>query len=448
MGYLTPEKLYFSAFAGPATITVGDSYVNFGRGLALNLVRNAQIDIDSSVRGAQVVVSPGMWDLQIVSGVVNQVQVQMVNPNRDLRANRNHLVNGARVTRYGLGPLTVSAHGVAYSFAETLDDPNWQGGVKRYGEIGAPDAIVGGAGVEGYTGPVDWYVEGNWFQYREDQLLPHGQEPAYAVYGSMSFYPGPLSVLVEGKRYRNTERMNVHTAPERYEIVSGPTLEYERVITEDSSSAVNSNDIYGGLMRVDWAAVPGRVTPYASVLVQRDNDLENHFNRSPETIVHPMLGLDLQGDVVNLWTNLGYRRDIRDSHGADQLFHADAALGVPLPGQWHADATWDIWHYKWGENQNQQHDFTTSTLAVAAHWHPQGLAFIVYNDFTNDPLIDSKGNIADSVYLAGEVQWNATERTQVKAFYGAYRAGIRCAGGQCRMMPGFDGGRVTVLHTF
>ena len=52
------------------------------------------------------------------------------------------------------------------------------------------------------------------------------------------------------------------------------------------------------------------------------------------------------------------------------------------------------------------------------------------------------------MYGAVELQWRAWDSGVVKAFYGAYRAGIRCAGGQCRNLPGFDGARLTFDATF
>lgn len=443
------EKAWFTADLGPVEVTVGDSYMSVGRGLALNLIKNTQIDVDTSLRGIKAESSLGAWDLSVVTGLTNQQQIMQDNPNRLIRANRSNLVNAVRVDRYGLGPVNVGAHGVVYNFTEAVEGP--VEGFQRYGELGDPDALVGGVGAEAFLGPVDLFVEGDWFQYR-DPVLFGGEEvePGYAVYGTAAFYPGRFAVLVEGKRYKDTERLNTLTSLQGYEIATGPSLEYERVITEDSSAAVNSNDIYGGRVRADFMAKPGVFIPYIDVGVFRDQELGGlHFNRSPETIVHPVVGMDLQGDHVTALVNAGYRTDIRDEHGRDQLVHLDAAFSFPLPGALHGDATWDIYHFWWGENANQQHDFYTSTLALAAH-HPSGVSAILYNDFTNDPLAQSqaKGNITDDIYMAGELQYMPNDRTQIRVFYGAYKAGIRCAGGQCRLLPAFEGARVAVTTSF
>ena len=72
----------------------------------------------------------------------------------------------------------------------------------------------------------------------------------------------------------------------------------------------------------------------------------------------------------------------------------------------------------------------------------------VYQDWTDNPLIRSVGNLAENLYGAVELTYKPRPGSQIKAFYGAYKAGIRCAGGQCRSLPGFEGGRVSWQAVF
>ena len=88
------------------------------------------------------------------------------------------------------------------------------------------------------------------------------------------WYLGPTTWQLEGKRYKNAERVNTPVAGELYEVAVGPTLEYERAITEDSSATLNSQDVWGSRLRVDWTAVPAQVVPYVSAAVFRDVDVE------------------------------------------------------------------------------------------------------------------------------------------------------------------------------
>ncbi|MCP4804675.1 MAG: hypothetical protein GY913_33990 [Proteobacteria bacterium] len=446
--YANLEKSWVTARANWGEVQIGDAYTSFGRGLALNLVKNTDIDVDTSIKGAKAYASFGDWDLQLVTGLVNQQQVQQYNPNRQIRGNKNHMVTGLRFDRYALGPANVGAHAVVLEMAEDVDANSPWG---RYGEAAdGIDMAVAGATAEFYAGGVDWFVEGDWYEYNDPALLAGREdEPSYGVYGSASFYPGNLAILVEGKRYKNTELVNAITTGEGYELMVGPSLEYERVITEDSSAAVNSNDVYGGRVRTSLSLKKGKVIPFVAVGAYRDLELGGlHFNRAPETIVHPVMGIDFQGAHQQLILNTGYRYDLRDDgFGADRLAHIDATWAFPLVGPFHGELIVDAYKFQWGDNENQQHDFVTSSLSAAVLTEG-GWVFVVYQDYTDDPLVNSSGNITDSVYLAGEAQYQPTDRVTVKGFYGAYKAGIRCAGGQCRRLPGFEGARLSCAVTF
>jgi hypothetical protein len=75
-------------------------------------------------------------------------------------------------------------------------------------------------------------------------------------------------------------------------------------------------------------------------------------------------------------------------------------------------------------------------------------AFIAYTDYSNDPLVRTTGNLAENVYGALEAQWMPSAATTLKVFGGAYRSGIRCAGGQCRLLPGVEGVKASFTSAF
>ena len=446
--YLNPEKVWFKYENSRNAVQIGDFYTAFGRGMALNLSRNVDIDIDTSIQGVSAVFRPGAWDVTAVVGQLNRQQVFQDNPNIGITIDNRHFVGGLRAERFGLGPANIGAHAVVYNFA---DDGGWNGG---FDNLSSPlDAIVGGASAELMgVGGVDWYVEGNVINYPTEALdvVSDDEDIGYGVYGSASFYGSSTTFLVEAKRYSDLERLGGALAGELYEVAIAPTLEYERSITEDSSAAMNSNDIYGGRFRVDWSAVPGELIPYASVSVFRDDELGGlHFNRTEETIVHPMLGLEWVAHDKATFLNLGVRNDIRDGgdNKVDRHIHGDVNLKLPLFAGLHLDYALYAEHFHWGVNQFQQHDYVEVESSFGIQ---KGSALTVtwFTDVTTDPLVDSTGNLAESVYGAVEVQVKPTSALTLKAFYGAYKAGIRCSGGQCRLMPGFDGARASVVGTF
>ncbi len=465
--YATLEKLYVQRRGPVVELTLGDAYASFGRGIALNVVRNTDIDIDTSIRGVKAVAHLGRVDLTGITGVSNRQQVSQDNRNLDLARDIPHMVTGARAEVFGLGPVNAGAHGVIYSFGR---DRMPGGGLERYTQ--PVDAMVGGATLDasGVLG-VDWALEGDLFQYQAEELLDEERSgPGYAVYGSASAYPGRAVVLVEAKRTVDTERLNTFVAGDEWELASVPTLEYERAITEDSSAAVNSNDLYGLRARLDYALATDptatAVRAYGSVASFRDCDTGGlHFNQTPETVVHPLAGLEVLGAKNNLRLNGGYRVDLRDAPGGssplcgaqeeaqdlganepDRMAHLDADLHVHLFGHEGVEIALTGYHFAWGTNPSQQEDFLE--MANALTWqHGESLALTLFQDWSNNPLIDSEGNLGEQLYGAAELQWKLTPGLVMRAFYGAYKAGIHCSGGQCRSLPGFEGARLSLQGT-
>ena len=76
------------------------------------------------------------------------------------------------------------------------------------------------------------------------------------------------------------------------------------------------------------------------------------------------------------------------------------------------------------------------------------MSFSWFTDFSDNPLVNSTVNLSEGIYGAGELQYKPSTNVTLRASYGAYKAGIRCSGGQCRLLPGFDGARMSVQANF
>jgi hypothetical protein len=454
--YVNLEKVRASFEDSWGSVALGDSYVAFGRGIALNLNRNVDIDIDSSVQGVKAVLRPGAWDITVVAGQANRQQVFQDNPNVSpgqaitMFGDRRHLIGGVRAERFGLGPANLGAHGVVYDF---VTEEGFAGALKEYDPF---DAVVGGVTAEflGVAG-VDGYFEGDVFAYGQNQPSPLGEDVSplgHALYGSTAFYPSPFVVLLEAKRYYQAERLNTTLSQELYEVAVAPTLEYERVITEDSSAALNSNDIVGARLQIDWTAIPQKLSPYVAMGLFRDSALDIlHFNPTPETIFHPQAGVEWIDGEIGVLMNVGYRVDDRDGRfGADRHAHVDLSSNFPLPGKFLGYVAAYAESYRWGVNPLQQTDYFESETSYSLAYASDA-AFTVYLDYTTNPIVKAsgrQGNINEALFLAGEIQVKPAKAFTIKAFYGAQKAGIRCAGGQCRQLPGFEGARLSAVGTF
>lgn len=445
--FINLEKIRLSYQRGDLSLSFGDVYAAFGRGAALNLNRNVDIDIDTSIQGVKMLWRPGLWDIQMVAGQLNRQQVFQDNPNIGIFDDRRHSMGGVRIERYGLGPANVGAHGVLWNFTTE------EGLEAAFDNLDtAPDVAVVGGNVELLgLGPTDWYVEANGYLFPTDDTF--GGEPAtpgYGLYASGAAYAGIATFLLEFKRYYQTQRVNGLLAPELYQAAIAPTLEYERAITEDSAATLGSNDLWGTRLRVDFTAIPGALVPYTSLAVYRDEEQGPlHFNRSPEWVFHPMAGVEYTQGAWSVLANAGYRHDRRDDEadGADQQLHGDVLARLPIAKGFSFDLSVGLEWYQWGNNPVQQTDYVEMESSFALQYK-NWLTLIWYTDYSTNPLIDSTGNLSDAVYGAGEIQIKPTSTVTIRAFYGAYKSGIRCSGGQCRVLPGFQGGRVAVTATF
>lgn len=435
-------------------VALGDNYASFGRGIALNIKKNTDIDIDTSIRGARAVLRRNNTSLTAVTGLSNRQQISQDQPNIGIFKDVQHMVSGARLDQHGVGPADLGAHGVVYRFgreADAADDP-----YVRYSQD--LDAFVTGLTADLYgVGGIDWAVEGDLFGYLSPDMVGQVQDDeefqthyGHALYASGSAYPGNAVVLVEAKHTADTELINAFVTADGWEVAAVPTLEYERVITEDSSAAVNSNDVYGGRVRVDYTLDDGGFIPYVSLMSLRDGDTDGlHFNDSPETVAHGLAGFALTGTGITSALNVGARFDIRDDadEGMDRQLHLDGDIHIPVGSRDYIEVAVAVKHFAWGENVQQQSDFLEMENALV--WHRgDKLMLALYQDWSDNPLVTSTGNLSEDLYGAAEVTFKPGPNASLRAFFGAYKAGIRCSGGQCRSLPGFEGARIAYTGTF
>ena len=127
-----------------------------------------------------------------LSGLSNRQQVSRDNPNLGLYQDVPHLINGAQVMLYGVGSATLGFHGVTATFGDSA--LRNESGILRLEE--PIDATIVGMDAELYgLAGLDWYFEGNVFQYYDDALSEGGEhDMGYTGYVSASAYHGILVV--------------------------------------------------------------------------------------------------------------------------------------------------------------------------------------------------------------------------------------------------------------
>ena len=162
---------------------------------------------------------------------------------------------------------------------------------------------------------------------------------------------------------------------------------------------------------------------FGGVSVVRDSDTAGlHFNEVPETIVHPVVGLEVLAGHRVFTFNAGARADVRDdvvANGIDRQLHADFDFKHPIQGEWFTAISASGEAFGWGNNGAlSQRDYVEIESSITAQ-RGSDLTLVWYMDYSSNPLVVSVGNLAERVYGAVEVQVKPADAWTIKAFYGS-----------------------------
>ena len=73
--YVYPAKIFAKYTSKTVEVTVGDAYVQFGRGFVLSLRKVDELGIDTTVRGGKLTVTSDPFSLTLVGGVLNPTKI-------------------------------------------------------------------------------------------------------------------------------------------------------------------------------------------------------------------------------------------------------------------------------------------------------------------------------------------------------------------------------------
>lgn len=463
--YVNPEKVSLEYRGDELKLSFGDFYQSVGVGAVMNVNRNVDNDVDTSIQGVRAVWLPGDWEVTALAGTLNRQQIFQDQLNvGQLDGDRRHVVSAVEVKRYGLGSSTLGVHAVLYNFVDASIPERSARGLSGFATAlrQVPDALIAGSTASTSVAGVDIDGEisviGFPSQDRHPALFVPTLEdigPGLASYGSAFWFIGPTTWQLEARYFKNVYRLN-NAIPVRYgyTIAAPPTLELERAINIDTAAITGSNALGGGLLRVDITASDA-TTPYVAFGVSRDEDLVNAAQKSPspETIVQLQAGVEVLAGEWGLLVESVARADLRDGpYGADKQLYSAVDLKNPVPlgsslqtalvGQYFVHGPDGS-----GRTPDPWHEINVSVGYLVT----SSVGFTLYYDNTTNPVAGDNGNLRTdwpSAYGAGEVFWKPSAAWTVKAFHGGYAAGIRCSGGQCRNVPAFTGTRVAVIGTF
>lgn len=468
-----PEKLYLRYRSRRVDFDLGDYYAAFGRGIVLSFVKQPEIDSDNSLRGGRVDIRTSPVDLTLLGGISNPQEISMDLRNRGIDKVPWTVIAGGSVEVRPVRSLALTAHGVGYDLAEI------------------PSAAAGGTvGITGIGGALDLFAEGDGFFYGyadRDQALARG-DPAggYAIYAAGTTYAGPMTLLLEFKRYKDAQRTQQLSRPgpvAPLQFTRPPSLEHDAAMTEDIGGSVQSNDITGWKAQADFWFMATDTTLAVSFGGAVDDEPHPPFSPEREVSIHPMLALDqpfhagkadmrLKGDV-------GYRHDLplrkEDGDGegflrSTGLLHYRADVGVSfgehaieLVSTYRRHAFTLPEEVCWTRNGKETCDSDDGWISwenSLAYTLMGKYTLALHVDYTDDPIVQSVagggaiGNLwydedfVASAYVGGELILKPVSNLEIYVFWGSQKSGIVCTGGACRTVPAFSGVKGKVSITF
>ena len=426
------EKVFLAWSSQHLDVTLGDSYVTWGRGLVLALRKVDEFGIDTTVRGLSATGRVGGLTVNALGGFSNIVNVDSAT-GREADNPYDAILGGRIEYRFGKWVTAgVDASHVIYAL-NANGQPNTPGVV--------PDQVTS------FSGTLELPHLGRFgtlfAEFAAQRRLTLGSELwSTAFYGSASVWLGPLTLLLEFKDYRNYSGIPTSLDPTQVPelalsnfYTAAPTLERVQQVV------LNNTDVSGGHLRASVKVLPALV-PFVSMAVFSD--------RLYQTLIFdPYAGVELR------WNEAQSRASASGGYRLNQYSAGSVAPGTPFQGEWHVEL--DV----------NQHLVGPYSLEVSglhlSHHDAQGPNYVdwhegqVYVSFKQAELwsaalgFEYYTEAPQSIrpyYFNANATWHIWKNLLVRLFVGGQRAGIKCVNGVCRNFPAFDGARLEVVAKY
>ena len=432
------EKVYLRIHKQTVSITLGDFYASFGRGIALYFRKTDELSFDPSLKGAFVDWFDDYFRITVLAGLVNDINVDdRVEKKLD---DPNDLVLGARVEGTIPDLLTLGLHGVMMVNRKDFPPTN---------DYAPQDRLVVGATVDApdLAGIVSFYGEFDTLWRTDVQYDAAGPvEPTYnafegrgwAGYATATASFLDFTVLTEF-RYSDDWLLGPTLSGDRISrelsYVRPPTLDRvrERFIDNLSGS-------WGVRGRIDYT-FPTRTILYVNVLHLWDEPQEEGRT------------LHVYGGVAQRFDDIGFLADVSGGYRWQQ----EQAIGggglTDFRRMWHVDAAVEtvVWgpHSVQIEYHHEEYEdfilggktFHIGELVATYSFAPWFDAAFLWGYTTEDA-----GTPTD--YYGGDLRFRITSDSFLRVFVGSRKGGFVCVNGVCRQEPPFEGVRTELVARF
>jgi hypothetical protein len=502
-----PAKLWLTYASPGIEVTVGDAYVQFGRGLTLSMRKIDELGIDTTLRGAKVEIQKDPFALTVVAGFANPNRIddatgRSLFPTTDpspIPVFSSDRIVGAEI-QAGRGlPVTLATHVVRYSrcapyhydaggniVTDPLQDPGgvalgscdptdtseWLNSLPTVPPLlRAKDITMAGQSLEIPTlgGHGKLYLEA---AVQQSTYAPGKEAPSAqldltgnALYGSLSLDAGPVTSTLEVKSNRNfypvAAGVDLDHAVE-FNVVTysfAPPAETPTIL--DTEFGYFNACVDGGRLRTNVNTSDNLLLYGQGIFAYTKSeqtaggcDARGHTIPSgltaamvQDTVWDGLAGAEwyFNNKFSHVFASTGLREDTLSAGGAYyQEMHLEYSIVKYLGGAFSIEAQG---FHRLRKEQGQNLDVTN----VAQWWHEGenylalkiAPSWVFAQGFEYTSLLGQP-----TLYFNGSVLYKFASGSNVRAFVGQQRAAFRCASGVCRYFPPFEGARVELTLRF
>lgn len=502
---LYPAKLWATYQSPNLEVTVGDAYVQFGRGLVLSMRKIDELGVDNTVRGAKVAWQSDPFAMTLVAGVANPSRVDEATgralflpksiPGDSTAAQPvigSDRIVGAQIQAGRGTPLVLSTHAVRltrcapyhYDAAGRVADGAFDA---PFGSCDPNDtkawlSVPAGGGPAINASEIDtagqsleipslWhhgslYVEAAVQHRYHDGDVADVHPNGNAVSGSLSTDFGPITNTLEIKSYRNfyasAGAVDISRTAAFNNILysSPPTAE---LITQDAMFGFFNACVDGGRLRTDVKTSDTflfyGIGAYAHTKSEISGGSCDELGRSTTTVragadsVHNDVwdgagGIEwrFDHDQSHLFASAGARDDSK-SNGETYYkeFHTEYAFTKHIAGPYSVELQ-GRHRLRREENQNARNGAGTEQFwREGENYTALKIApkWVISQGFEYLTLAGFP-----TYYLNGSVLYRFTEGSNFRFLVGQQRGGLKCVSGVCKVFPPFSGVRAEITIRF
>lgn len=403
------ERITLRHSFGDTSLLLGDSHMQFGRGIALSLRKVDELGMDQAVRGGSLGWQGDIASAQAFAGWTNIANLDGVTQKH--LEDPNDLLMGASATLH-VGVADISVHGLYLK-------PR----VPTLADLDQDQTLLGGAYVDlPLFSRLSLYLEGAVEQYR----IATTEEMGTALYASADMDLELVSLLVEGLWLDKFQVMGSYdeTLQRRNTYNQPPTLE------RFDQEVLDNENVRGGLARVSRSFFSGDLIVYV-------NGMYRQYGPELAAVdaIHGYGGFELTYGTSRWFASSGYREEVQGGDTIKTMIHGESDWVQTLGGGYSLQLT--VAH----ESRTfQDQPYVRGTTLVGFDRSDLGALML---EVGYDTLDESTQNL----FFAGIVAWRSLDWLTMRAVLGSQRGGIKCIGGVCRDFPAFSGGRLeAVLH--